>query len=196
MLSAGKRVAHMKPLPLLIVLILAVGCTSAPPPVHTMKSAQADFNAFTTFAWDKSKDSDVSAQPVSILDSNIRAAIGSEFQRKGYAEAAAGTNPNLLLQYETAAAEKVKSNPFRIGIGMGGVGSNGAAGVGVSSPSAKNVREGTLVLRVIDPVGNAEVWNGRVSRELGKGGPPDPELINSAVAELLQEFPSRAGAPK
>ena len=54
---------------------------------------------------------------------------------------------------------------------------NGAAGVGVSSPSAKNVREGTLVLRVIDPARNAEVWNGRVSRELGKGDAPDPELI-------------------
>jgi len=51
--------------------------------------------------------------------------------------AAAGTNPDLLLQYETAAAEKTKSNPFRIGIGMGGAGSNGAAGVGVSSASER-----------------------------------------------------------
>ena len=181
----------MKALLLLVALTLA-GCSTAPPPVHTMKSPEANFNAFTTFAWGKAKDADASA-PVTILDSNIRAAITSEFQRKGYAEAAAGTNPDLLLQYETAAAEKTKSNPFRIGIGMGGAGSNGAAGVGVSSASEKNVREGTLVLRVIDPVRNAEVWNGRVSRELAKGGPPDPELIRSAVGELLREFPTRAG---
>ena len=87
-------------------------------------------------------------------------------------------------------SEVLKSNPFRIGIGMGGAGSNGAAGVGVSSPSAKNVREGTLVLRVIDPARNAEVWNGRVSRELGKGGPPDPALIQRGVADLLKDFPS------
>ena len=181
---------------LLILAATLTGCASSPPPVHSMKSPTADFNTFTTFAWDEPKDAAGSAQPVTILDTNIRAAIASEFERKGYAEAVAGANPNLLLQYETAAAEKIKSNPFRIGIGVGGVGNNGAAGVGMSSPSDKSVREGTLVLRVIDPAKNAEVWNGRVSRELGKGGPPDPALIKSAVGELLEEFPDRTGAPK
>jgi uncharacterized protein DUF4136 len=176
---------------LLLAASLIGGCASAPPPVHTMQDPQANFGNFTTFTWDKRAEADGSAAPISILDSNIRAAITNELQRKGYAEAVAGTNANLVLQYETAAAEKIKSNPFRIGVGVGGYGSSGGAGVGVSSADAKNVREGTLVLRVIDPARNAEVWNGRVSRELGKGGPPDPALIQSAVGELLQEFPSR-----
>lgn len=180
------------PLVLLTAGLLG-GCVSTPPPVHSMQDTQANFDSFNTFTWDPGKDS---TQPVSILDSNIRAAISNELQGKGYAEAVAGAKPDLVLQYETAAAEKLKSNPFRIGIGMGGAGSNGAAGVGVSSPSAKNVREGTLVLRVIDPARNAEVWNGRVSRELGKGGPPDPALIKNAVGELLQEFPARGAPPK
>ena len=172
------------------VLILVVGCTSAPPPVHSMQNPQADFTAYKTFAWDQGP---ADGQPVSILDSNIRGSIANELQRKGYAEAVAGTKPDLVLQYETAAAEKLKSNPFRIGIGVGGVGSHGGAGVGVSSPDAKNVREGTLVLRAIDPARNAEMWNGRVSRELGKGGPPDQALIDRAVAELLEKFPAHGG---
>jgi hypothetical protein len=172
---------------LLVVSILLGGCTSAPPPVHSMQDSQANFNAFTTFGWRNTED----ARPVSILDADIRAAIGSELQRKGYAESAAGANPDLLLHYETAAAETLKSNPFRIGVGMGGAGSNGAAGVGVSSPSHKSVREGTLVLSVVDPRRNSEVWNGRVSREIGKGGNPDTALIQSAVGELLKGFPAR-----
>ncbi|HEX5160223.1 MAG TPA: DUF4136 domain-containing protein [Steroidobacteraceae bacterium] len=175
------------------VLILVAGCTSAPPPVHSMQNPQADFTAYKTFAWDPGP---ADGQPVSILDSNIRGAITNELQRKGYAEAVAGAKPDLVLQYETAAAEKLKSNPFRIGIGMGGVGSSGAAGVGVSSPDAKNVREGTLVLRAIDPARNAEMWNGRVSRELGKGGPPDQALISSAVADLLEKFPAQGGGQR
>ena len=173
---------------LVALMVLAGGCTSAPPPVHSMQSPDANFSAYKTFAWDPGPDAN--AQPISILDSNIRTAISGELQRKGYAEAAAGAKADLVLQYETAASEVLKSNPFRIGIGMGGAGSNGAAGVGVSSPSAKNVREGTLVLRVIDPARNAEVWNSRVSRELGKGGPPDPALIQRGVADLLKDFPS------
>lgn len=103
--------------------------------------------------------------------------------------------PGLILQYETAAAEKIKSNPFRVGIGMGGYGSSGGASVGVSSPSARNVSEGTLVLRVIDPARNAEVWNGRVSRELGRNG-PDAKPIESAVGELLRKFPEREPGPQ
>jgi len=174
---------------LIMASLLAGGCASSPPPVHAQRDPQANFTAFTTYAWEKASES----APISILDSNIRAAIAGELQRKGYAEAVAGASADLLLHYETAAAEKIKSNPFRIGIGMGGYGSNGAAGVGVSSSDVKNVREGTLVLRVVDPVRNAEVWNGRVSREIGKGGAPDPALIESAVRELLLEFPARGG---
>jgi hypothetical protein len=157
-----------------------------------MQDAQANFNAFTTFGWRNAEDTQGGGQPVSILDTDIRTSIKNELQRKGYAEAAAGANPDLVLHYETAAAETVKSNPFRVGIGMGGAGSNGAAGVGVSSPSHKSVREGTLVLSIVDPRRNAEVWNGRVSREIGKGGRPSVSLINSAVSELLKEFPSHA----
>lgn len=170
--------------------ILLGGCASAPPPVYSMQDTQANFNSFTTFGWRSAEDT----QPISILDTDIRAAITSELQRKGYSAAAAGASPDLVLHYETAAAEKLKSNPIRIGIGMGGAGSNGAAGVGVSSPSHQNVREGTLVLSVIDPHRNAEVWNGRVSREIGKGGRPSTALIHSAVGELLKGFPAR-GSP-
>jgi hypothetical protein len=172
---------------------LLSACASAPPPVQSMRDPQADFNSFQSFAWDAGADS---SRPVSILDAQIRAAIGGELQRKGYVEATPGSDPDLKLQYETAAAEMLKSKPFRIGVGVGGYGNSGGAGVGVSSAAADNVREGTLVLRVIDPRRNAEVWNGRVSRELSKVGPPDPDLVQGAVRELLQGFPSRGGELK
>jgi Domain of unknown function (DUF4136) len=177
---------------LLIVATALTGCISTPPQPRSMQDPQANFNAFTTFAWDKTQGD----QPVTIVDSNIRAAITSELKKKGYEEPAGDTRADLMLRYETDAAEKVKSSPVRIGVGMGGYGSNGAAGVGVSSSPTKVVREGTLVLRVIDPVRNAEVWNGRVSREIAKGGAPNQTLIQGAVTDLLKSFPSRGGQGK
>jgi len=183
-------------LSVLIGTTALVGCATNTP-THVMRDPQAQFDSFKTFAWDTGQEtSQVAGEPLSIVNSQIRGAITSALQQKGYAEAMAGAKSDLLLRYETAAAEKIKSNPFRIGIGMGGYGSNGAAGVGVSSPDVKNVKEGMLVLRVIDPARNAEVWNGRVSRELGKDGVPDPELIKSAVGELLNDFPASGSAPK
>jgi hypothetical protein len=177
----------MKKLPglLLAASILLGGCTSSPPPVQSMQDAQADFKAFTTFGWRNTEDTTY------ILDNDIRAAIATELERKGYAQVGPGLIPDIMLHYETDAAEKAKSNPVRIGIGIGGAGSNGAMGMGVSSPSQKIVREGTLVLSAVDPHRNAEVWNGRVSREIASGGRPTPTLIKSAVAELLKGFPAR-----
>jgi len=180
-----------------LILTTVLGACATNTPTHVMRDPQAQFESFKTFAWDSGQEtSQVAGEPLSIVNSQIRGAISGELQQKGYAEAIAGAKPDLLLRYETAAAEKIKSNPFRIGIGMGGYGSNGAAGVGVSSSDVKNVKEGMLVLRVIDPARNAEVWNGRVSRELGKDGVPDPELIKSAVGELLKDFPASGSAPK
>ena len=134
----------------LAVSLLTNGCTTTPPQPYSMQDPQANFATFKTFAWDEGQAAETPGEPVTIVNGQIRTAIAGELQQKGYAEAMAGSKPDLLLRYETGAAEKLKSNPFRIGIGMGGAGSNGAAGVGVSSPSAKNIREGTLILRVID----------------------------------------------
>jgi hypothetical protein len=184
------------PIFILAAWLVAGGCASTKPEAYSMQDPQANFSSFKTFAWDAVQENQAPDAPITIVNGQIRAAISSELQRKGYAEAAAGAKPDLVLRYETAAAETIKSNPFRIGIGMGGAGNSGAAGVGVSSPSAKNVREGTLVLRVIDPVRNAEVWNGRVSRELGKGGVPDQALIQTAVGDLLRTFPAPDGSLK
>jgi hypothetical protein len=181
-------------LSLFAALILAA-CASTSSPVQSMKDPKANFREFETFAW-QGHGAQSGAQPVSILDNDIRAAITNELQQMGYAEATAGASPDLVLHFETAAADTTRSNPVRVGVGVGSMGARGGASVGVSSPSSTNVREGTLILRAVDPTRNAEVWNGRVSRQLGRGGPPDKALIQSAVSDLLEEFPARGNAPK
>jgi hypothetical protein len=175
-------------------MTLVGGCASQAPKPESMRDPQADFNAYRTFGWHKDADTDASGQPLSILDSNIRAAIAAELTRKGYAQAPAGTAPDLLVDYETARTETVKSNPVRIGIGVGSWGGNTGGSVGVSSSGVKNVWEGTLTVHAIDPARKAEVWNGRVSREVGKGT-VDPAVVQSAVADLLRDFPARGAQP-
>ena len=99
----------------------------------------------------------------------------------------------MLLQYETGKAEVTKGSPFSIGIGVGSYGSSGGVGVGTSSGGTRNVTEGMLILSVVDTARNAEVWNGRVSRQLGKNGAPTAALVREAVDDLLRDFPAHAG---
>ena len=174
--------------------VLFSGCASTPAEPQQMRDPQADFGAFKTFAWNADTSANKSDQPVSIVDGYIRTAITTELTRKGYVEAATGTTPDLRIEYEAVSAEKIKNNPFRVGIGVGSYGSSGGGSVGVGSPSVKNVKEGTLVIHAIDPARNAEVWRGSASRELGKGN-VEPAVVQSVVAEMLSDFPARGGQP-
>lgn len=173
---------------------LAAGCASQAPQPTSMRDPQADFSSYETFALKAGPAADASGQPVSIVEGYIRTAITTELKRKGYVEAAAGTEPDLRIDYEAASEEKLKNNPFRIGVGVGGYGSNVGGGVGVGSPSVRNVTEGTLVIHAVDPARKAEVWQGRASRELGKGNVEQAD-VQAGVAELLRDFPARGGQP-
>lgn len=173
---------------------LIAGCAAAPTQSESMIDSNADFSAYRTFSWHWLAGADDSDEPMSLVDANIRAAIATELQRKGYVEAPAGSVGDFSVDYEAARVEKVKNNPFRIGIGVGSYGSSGGASVSAGSPSVKNVSEGSLVIHIIDTASNSEVWRSRVSRELGKGN-IKPEVVESVVAEVFTDFPARSAAP-
>lgn len=173
---------------------LLSGCASAPEKSTAMIDQQADFGNYKTFTWYTISSAEGANEPMSLVDSSIRAAIATEMQRKGYVEAPASGTADLLIDYEAARTEKVKSNPFRIGVGVGSYGSGVGGSVSTSTPSVKNVSEGSLVIYAIDAARNAEVWRSRVSRELGKGS-VNPDVVQSVVAEVLNDFPTRTATP-
>jgi hypothetical protein len=179
---------------LLAATVLLVGCASAPSESQPMVDPQARFGDYKTYDWYTNASTNDPSEPASIMDTSIRAAIATELQRKGYVEAPPGSTADLLIDYEAARTEKVKSNPFRIGIGVGGYGSSGGGSISTSTPSSRNVIEGSLVVHAVDPALNAEVWRSRISRELGKGS-ATPELVHSVVAEVLSDFPAHTATP-
>ena len=174
-----------------IVLVLVAGCATAPAKPEVMKDAQADFGAYKTFGWYPQGNAN---QTQSIVDGYIRTAITNAMQGKGYVEAPQGAQADLLIEYDATAEQKLKEKPFRIGIGIGGYGSSGGASVGTTTSGVKEVKEGTLVIHVVDPARNTEVWRGSVAREL-KQGTVDAALVNTAVAEAFTDFPARTAPP-
>jgi len=192
---APRRVAA-RSADLLIALALCgsllVGCASAPPKPESMRDPQANFASYRTYGWTGGGTATAGAPgaaPVGLLDSQLRAAISGELQKRGYTEAPMGATPDLRISYETAAQDKIENNPVRIGIGVGGYGSNGGGSVGVGSSSVRNVREGTLVIHAIETARNVEVWQGRFAAKM-KGG-VDQARVNSAVATTMQDFPAQ-----
>ena len=173
-----------------VVAVLVAACTTAPTGPESMLDAQADFNSYETFGWGAQASSAAQGEPMSMVETAIRAAIVAEMKSRGYVEAPVGRDPDLLIDYAATRTDKVKSNPFRIGIGVGSYGSHGGASIGTSTSGVRNVTEGSLVIQAVDSARNAEVWRSRVSRELDKGG-VDTEQVNSVIAEVFGDFPAR-----
>jgi hypothetical protein len=185
----GRAVARCA-LVLVAVAGAVAGCTTSPPQAESMRDPQSDFAAYRTFGWTSGATVDGTDAPLKLLDSNLRAAIAAELQRRGYTAAAAGTVPDLRITYETASEQKLENNPVRVGIGVGSWGGNIGGSVNVGSPSVRNYQEGTLVVHAIDTARNAEVWQGRVSKKITKGS-TEPAAVAQAVAVAMQDFPRK-----
>ena len=171
-------------------LLVASCATSSPPSKpESMRDPQANFAAFKTFGWTSGSPAAGGDAPLKLLDSNVRAAIAAELQQRGYSEAAAGATPDLRIAFETESQEKVKSNPIRVGIGVGSWGGSGGGSVNVGSSSVSNYKEGSLVIHAIETARNAEVWQGRVSGKMTKGS-LEASAIAQAVAIAMKDFPA------
>jgi hypothetical protein len=176
-----------------LLLLAACTTTSAPQP-ESMRDPQVDFGAFRTYGWQPAPQVDGKDAPVALLDQNIRAAIATELNKRGYVEAA--NDPDLQIAYETASADKIENNPVRVGVGVGSWGGSMGGSIGVGTPSISNYREGTLVVHAIERARNAEVWQGRISGKLSKGS-IEAAAVQRAVALAMRDFPARtAPAPQ
>ena len=176
----------------LIASVLVAGCATPPPEPQSMRDPAANFAAYRTFGFAPTAPPGGNDAPLQLLDKNIRAAITTDMQRKGYAESQ--DNPDLRIAYETAKAEKIENSPVRIGVGVGGWGGGNVGGsVGVSSPSVRNFTEGTLVIHAIDAAKNSEVWQGSISGKMTKGS-VEPAAIQHAVSTAMRDFPAKGGS--
>ncbi|MEZ5563048.1 MAG: DUF4136 domain-containing protein [Gammaproteobacteria bacterium] len=179
-------------MPGLVLVALLAGCTSTTPLNHESQTApDADFSRYSSFGW-QAPPAGTADQPTRLLDTNIRNAIRAEMTRRGYAETEA--NPDLRVAWETAADERVKSNPFRIGIGLGSFGSNMGGSVNVGSPSVKSYKEGRLIIHVVDAAANRELWFGSIEGSMEKAS-LDADAVARAVALAMQDLPGRTAVP-
>jgi len=176
----------------LLLLATLTGCASqTPPKAQSQSDPDTDVAAYSTFGWQAVPGVDAGDEPLRLLDVNIRKAIRAELTRRGYTEA--DSNPQLLIAYDTEARDKLKSSPFRVGIGLGSFGSNVGGSVNVGSPSVQSYQEGRLVIHVVDAAGNREVWLGTLSGRVDTTK-LDEATVARAVALAMQDFPSRSGS--
>ena len=179
--------ASLRVVTIFAVLLSTLGCAGgAQPKPQWTSAADVDIPAYSTFGWADG----TRGPPVIILDNNIRNAVRAELLKKGYVEAAAA--PDFVVDHETIEQETVqRSNPVRIGIGVGSRSGNvgGSVGTSVGVGGKESVsQQNRITIRAVDPRLNREVWAG-TSTTLEEH--PDANAVNRAVAGVMRGFPEK-----
>jgi len=182
-------------------LLAAIACES---PIHVAVDVDpdADLSAFETYAWVSPEPliAQVSGvtqgPPISpIDDKRIRKAVGTQLAAKGWKEAEAVEQADLVVSYGIGREHKTEiyESP---GAGAIGYGRYSRYGYGYggwytgSTVYTKQYTEGTLTLEFFDRRTRQAAWVGWASKRLS-GSEARQEVIEAAVQKILQDFPSR-----
>jgi Domain of unknown function (DUF4136) len=175
-----------------VIMLLSplLGCaSSAPPAPESMTAPGADIPAFVSFGWPEGSGNPAAE---TMLDANVRNAIRAQLVQKGYVEAA--EQPDFRVSYQTTPFEtEKKSNPIRIGIGVGTWGGNVGGGVGTSmdvgSTGGQVTQNIRLTIRAVEQKANKEVWIGTTTENIKQG--LDAGAVDTAVAGTMKGFPPK-----
>ncbi len=172
----------MKAFKLLPILLLFVVTSCTTVRVATDYDRQANFNAYSSFAFYKPG---VDKAQISDLDKKrILRAIEVELQKKGLNKS---ESPDLLVSIFTKERERVDVYNNNFGWGWGW---NPWWGGGNWGTTVTSTPEGTLYIDLIDAKSNELVWQGIGSARLVTDDiDKKDERIREIVSEILAEYP-------
>lgn len=171
--------------------IAAISCSTT---VVSDYDHEADFSAYSTFAWYAAENPD--PRPTTganqIVDGRIRRALAENLVAKGYEQADPGAADLEVTYYTSLSSQlRVYSTGWGYGWGYGpswGYGYRYWPGWGTTSVST--YLEGTLIIDIIDHQQNQLVWRGVVTSALSKKSSSE-EKINQVVTRVLSTFPAK-----
>lgn len=190
-----------------LILGLAA-CTSIQTSTNFNPESTQAFKTYRTYAWlpmKEAKTQEDSHIYNPIIQARVQRSVDRELAARGFQRAAPGQKPDFKMGWHGAVDEKVAVDtvdsyygyawdpwydPFYGPIAFGGAGFPGDDVV------AREYREGTLVLDVVDAGSNKLVWRGTAQAQLSEhmSAAKSQRLIDRSVDKLLKDFPPEPGA--
>ena len=177
-----------RPAAALMALALLGGCAGYD--VRYDYDVTAPFGRYKTFDWYTSKKG--TGGTTSLMDKRVRAAVQAEFQVWGFQMDTKG-DPDFLVTYYPVVQDRKVRTTTRVGFGTGWGFRPAYGRVGVSSSHVSHIKEGSIVLEVVDFRSNQMVWQGVAAGALtGITRAEDAdEAVPKAVKDILAKFPPR-----
>jgi hypothetical protein len=164
----------------LMFLVLA-GCAST---VTTDYDSERSFSQYDTWAF---APEDIRTNAMSLDASRLESAIEDALAGKNLSKVAAD-EAGLWVSYGVKEVERLETSGFTYGLGL----NRGLFGFGVATmPDVREIKEGRVVVELIDPEADRVVWRAFSKRNLNEDMAPDQrrKLINEEVAKMFDKYP-------
>jgi len=175
-----------------LALAFLAGCT--PFTVKYDYDAHAGYASYKTYDWyAASKRAQGKSDGVEnpIMDRRVRGAVERELAAKGFKTEKSG-EPDFLVTYYPVYRHGTVYTTTTMGTGWGWHRPWGY-GLGTQFTEARNFREGSIILEVVDNKSNQLIWQAVAEGALT--GLDDPEDADHQVAEAVKQMLSRFPPP-
>ncbi|GLP97120.1 DUF4136 domain-containing protein [Paraferrimonas sedimenticola] len=167
---------------------------------------EVDFSQYKTYAWVEVTEEDAEEGADTyhmdgLTDERIRRSVDANMAARGFTKASP-EEADLLVNYLTKLEKKVNIDTFHNNYGYhpfydpywGYYG--GYAGPSRSTTRVREYQKGTLIIDLIDNKEDKLVWRGALADTVRQQESPEQREagINSAVLEILQNYPPQSGA--
>ena len=157
-----------------------------------------DFNAIKSFAWSEKSDeaTDKSKAATPLVHKRVTESIETVLKSKGLKKVDAAQADMLITYHLSVAVTGQTSSSVSVGFGRSRYGSGIGTSVGVSTSvpvGGRTVKEGTLVVMMMDTKTNSVIWQGSSSRQLSRSPTPEKTQaqIDDVVNEILEKYPPK-----
>lgn len=166
-------------------LILAFTLTGCAAPVIYDFDSSANFHKNQTIAFEDTKDDNIQ----SLDRTRIHEAINRQIKMKGYKVVDKNT-ASLMVRYKIEEEIRIQSSGMSYGVGM----SRNRMGMSMQTPvSAREIKEGKLVVEMVVPEDNRVIWRAASQRRLTEQMKPEKRsaLINELIQEMFDNYPPK-----
>lgn len=159
--------------------------------VRTDYAHGTDFSKYKTYQWVKISDNPDLNQ---LMDQRIKSAFEADLTKEGLTQVQ--DNADLLIGYQAAVSQQTQLHTYSSDMGGAGWGYGARWGYGwggssSSTTTSSTIRNGTLVLDMMDPKTKQLVFRGIATDTLSDKPEKNVKKISKASKKILEKFPPK-----
>ena len=162
-----------------MLLLVALG-TALAQHVQTDFDHKANFIQAKTYSWGEIKPAD------SLWDARIKDAVDAQLAAKGWTQVESGGDVAIVAIKTTQTQRTLQT--FYDGFG-GGWRWRGFGGMGESTTTEQDYKEGTLVVDLYDAKTKQLVWRGSAEDTVSDKAEKNEKNLDKGVAKMFKDFP-------